>query len=119
MRRQAAWEAAVPKANEAYLRAQNLERATKQIELWSQAGEIRAYAAAIEAAVPTMADEDQGGALEWASWLQLQADALDPTRQPANLRWDPSPGREWDVSKFMPNGWSVSHPPSSPSYRWR
>lgn len=109
--RLAEWEAAVPRARVEFTRQHNLDRAKKQMEKWSEAEQLRAYAAAVAEAANQLSGDEHDLAVEWSAWLQSQAKTIDPTGDPVRLRWDPKKGDDWEISKYMPRGWSAHHPP--------
>lgn len=110
--RRAEWGAAVPRAKAAYQRAHNRERAQQQLERWSEARQWRAFAVDVATRAQGLDGEDREAVLAWAAWLNEQADHVDPACHPDQLRFDHADEeRTWEVSKFMPHGWSVSYPP--------
>ncbi len=92
-----------------------MNRASEQVAKWRQAGELRAYAQAVRQAAASTSGSAATDALAWARWLEAEAARLDPTNDPTAMRikkpQNPSP---WDLSKYMPRGWTAAYPPAAP-----
>ena len=110
-----AWAEAVEQAKAKHLNALNVDRAAEQVARWRQASELRAYAQAVRDAAASTSGSAATDALEWARWLEAEGTRLDPTNDPKAMRIkkpeNPSP---WDLSKYMPRGWTAAHPPVEP-----
>ncbi|MFV0632724.1 hypothetical protein [Demequina sp.] len=108
-----AWTEAVEQAKAKHLSALNVDRASEQVAEWRQASELRAYARAVRDAAASISGSAATDALEWARWLEAEGARLDPTNDPKAMRIkkpeNPSP---WDLSKYMPRGWTAVHPPA-------
>ncbi|GAT73022.1 hypothetical protein MHM582_1502 [Microbacterium sp. HM58-2] len=114
----AAWEEAVPRARERYVRALNVERAHAQISEWKRANELRAYADAIATHLEGMPEEaEPDSIIEWLAWLRAEAERIDPLADHSELRVDsPTEIRVADLDKHMPNGWTSRRPPDPPTW---
>jgi hypothetical protein len=110
-----AWAEAIEHAKEQHLRALNSDRAAEQVARWRRASELRAYAKAVRAAASNTSGASASDALKWARWLEAEAGRLDPTTDPDAIRINaPKNPSTWDLSKYMPRGWTAGHPPAGP-----
>lgn len=107
------WEVAVVKAKAAYLGALNRERMNAQVVAFTHVAGLRSYAAALEAAISDLSDEQRDQASDWVSWIRADADRQDPLMRFDQLRFerpDELPTRE--VDRFMPRGMTSYQPPA-------
>jgi hypothetical protein len=107
------WEESVPRARQAYIDELNRERLAKQLEAYTGAQARRLYADAVgQAASDMQPGPEREAAQGWAAWIRNEADRLDPALGGKRLHFmTPDNISPWELSKYMPNGWSVSYPP--------
>jgi len=64
-----------------YEEQQRVERLNEQLKVWKLSADVRAYAAAVEAALLSrLGKPDEGSELgQWVKWMRNYADAIDPS----------------------------------------
>lgn len=83
-----------------------------QLEQFSEAESLRAYAEAVARRAGRTLDPDKRVKAEaWAAWIHTEADRHDSTLKDGLLAFEePEEGRSWDLDKYMPRGMSASRP---------
>ncbi|WP_141120247.1 hypothetical protein [Mycobacterium malmoense] len=114
LRRQQAWDAAIPAAEQAYITDLNRQRLQGQVNQHREAKSLRAYAKELE----RTADQAESKAAEairrWAIWALSEADRLDPLNNPLELAYiEPDDITPADIAKFMPAGMNAYHRPTT------
>jgi hypothetical protein len=107
------WQESVPRARQAYINELNRKRLDNQLQTYAEAQAHRTYADAVtQAASGMQPGPEREAAQAWAAWIRNEADRLDPALSGKSLRFTtPVNIPTWELGKYMPNGWSVSHPP--------
>lgn len=107
------WQESVPRARQAYINELNRKRLDNQLQTYAEAQAHRTYANAVtQAASGMQPGSEREAAQAWAAWIRNEADRLDPALSGKSLRFTtPVNIPTWELGKYMPNGWSVSHPP--------
>ena len=107
------WKEYVPRARQAYIDELNRKRLARHLEAHGEAQTMRSYADAVAQTASGMLPGPEREAAEaWAAWIRDEADRLDPSLDQKRLHFvTPDDIPVWEVSKYMPNGWSASGPP--------
>lgn len=106
------WEDALPKARAAYLADLNRGRLDKQLELFTRAQLLRAYADAVSRRAIEITPDERAAAEAWAAWIRQEADRHDPTFKAESLIFvEPAEIRDWELDKYMPRGTRAAAPP--------
>lgn len=113
----ASWEQAVPRAWELHVHGLNAERARLQLKAWRRAKELRTYADAVSSKADSDGSATGTEIVGWTTWLRAEADRIDPLTDVVQLRVEsPTEVSTSDLDKFMPRGWTASHPPEPPTW---
>jgi hypothetical protein len=97
-RREVARQRAIEHARERYAEAFRAEVLKRQVEAARFASDIRSYCKALRTLIP--ADSAPSGALEWISWAENHARAIDPLLHIPTMPGVPEPGPE-DLRPFL------------------
>lgn len=113
LRRQEAWDAAVPAAQESYIVDLNRRRLLEQAAQHAQAQALRDYARALQAIADSADGPDHAAGIHrWAEWAVDEADRVDPINDVQGLHYEePDDIPPADYDKFMPKGMSAYRRP--------
>lgn len=114
-RQKDAWENALQKAQDDFIRHHNSTRLDQQITNWEKATSRRRYAQVLDAYAAGLEDPDTIRQVRyWAWWARQQADHIDPLCSPEELSYrQPDNISSSDLRAFMPAGMSPWSPPGS------
>lgn len=105
------WELAVKQARANYAQDGHRRRADRQARAWVDAGRLRGLAAAVRQRAETLSEKQRGRAMEWAQYLDHEAERIDPLNHPKRLA-KRRPNLNSDaVDYYMPGNWTIRRPP--------
>jgi hypothetical protein len=112
-RRRQQWEAAVPRARQAYIDQINRDRLHAQVSSSAEAEAIRQYCTRLDKLAADCPDQDDAARIQgWAAWARQEADRVDPLGDPEQLGFEvPEEIRTYDLDMFMPRGMHAWSPP--------
>jgi hypothetical protein len=114
LRRQQAWDAAVPVAQQAYVVDLNRQRLFDQVAEHARAQALRDYARALQTIADSRDGSDDAAAIHrWARWAANEADRTDPLNDVENLHYEePDDLQPANYDRFMPKGMSAHRRPT-------
>jgi hypothetical protein len=107
------WQISAPRARERFLTELNQHRLDEQVRRWKQAEDIRRYCGQVETMIGDLDEHTARRIREWLAWACRRADSVDPALNLNELQMvEPAEISDRDLDEYMPEGMTVSHPPS-------